>query len=68
MDGFTRKQLSLVVSIPKRDFIGFKLSQVNSQIEEIVVSIPKRDFIGFKLSRVFSMQKVVLFQSLKGIL
>ncbi len=44
--------LGLEVSIPKRDFIGFRRYLWREVVADDAVSIPKRDFIGFRLVNV----------------
>ncbi len=57
-----------VVSIPKRDFIGFKRCTESLKNPRNRVSIPDRDFIGFKRVRQRNPMNISEFQSLIGIL
>ncbi len=45
---FCQSSPRIDVSIPKRDFIGFRLSVTKIALQQRGVSIPKRDFIGFR--------------------
>ncbi len=56
-----------LVSIPRRDFIGFR-AYTKGYCNLTEVSIPRRDFIGFR-AKVFTFpEKSNMFQSLEGIL
>ncbi len=59
-----------MVSIPRRDFIGFRGAWLaSSGVVVTQVSIPRRDFIGFRVGSVkLARSRFDMFQSLEGIL
>ena len=58
---------SVLVSIPDRDYVRFKLIG-GTGWRKTLVSIPDRDYVRFKHERVLKSMKDAGFQSLIGIM